>query len=76
MLAQSQQSPSRLLVRISEILDETLRGGRDEGGKPRERRSHVQSRQSDWVNNLAGPKRVVSSQRKEVAYVDTMLSSL
>jgi hypothetical protein len=76
MLAQSQQKPFASVGQNSQALNETLRGSRDEGGKPTGRRSQVQSRQSDWVNNLAGPKRVGRSQRKEVAYVDTMLSPL
>jgi hypothetical protein len=76
MLAQSQQKPFAFAGQSLQALSETLRSSRDEGGNPEGRRSHVQSRQSDWVNNLAGPKRVARSQRKEVAYVDTMLSSL
>ena len=76
MLAQSQQKPFAFAGQNLQALNDTLRSSRDEGSKPAGRRSQVQSRQSDWVNNLAGPKRVVRSQRKEVAYVDTMLSSL
>lgn len=76
MLAQSQQKPFVSAGQNSQAFNETLRGSRDEGGKPTGRRSQVQSHQSDCVNNLAGSKKVGRSQRKEVAYVDTMLSIL
>ena len=57
MLAQSQQKHFAFAGQSLETLDETLRSSRDEGGDPEERRSHVQSRQSDWVNNLARPEK-------------------
>ena len=76
MLALSQQKPFKFAGQSLQALNDTLRSSRDEGSKPAGTRSQVQSRQSDWVNNLAGPKRVDRPQRKEVAYVDAMLSPL
>jgi hypothetical protein len=64
MLAQSQQKLFASPGQNPQAFNETLR------------RRQVQSHRSDWVNNLAGPKGVGRSQRKEVAYVDTMLSPL
>jgi len=75
MLAQSQQKPFASAGQNSQALNETLRGSRDEGGKATGKWRQVQSCQFG-MNNLAGPKKLGRSQRKEVAYVDAMLSHL
>ena len=76
MLAQSQQKPFASAGQNSQALNETLRDRRDEDGKPTAKWSQVQSGLCVCVNDLAGPKRVGRPQRKEVAYVDAMLSPL
>jgi len=76
MLAQSQQRPFASAGQNSQAVSRTLRGRRDEAGKPTGKWSQVQSGLCVCVNDLAGPNRVGGPQRKEVAYVDTMLSSL
>jgi len=76
MLAQSQQRPFASAGQNSQAVSRTLRGRRDEAGKATGKWSQVQSGLCVCVNDLAGPNRAGGPQRKEVAYVDTMLSSL
>lgn len=77
MLAQSQQKPFASAGQNSQVLNETLRGGRDEGGKPTGKWSQAAVAPVRYGgSNLAGPEKLSRSQRKEVAYVDAMLSHL
>ena len=76
MLAQSEQKPFASAGQNSQVLNQTLRGRRDEVIRPRRKR--IQGAVAPariGTNDLAGPKRY-RSRRKEVAYVDAMLSRL
>ena len=76
MLAQSQQKPFASAGQNSQALNETLRDRRDEDAKPTGKWSRCSRACAICANDLAGPKRVGRPQRKEVAYVDAMLSPL
>jgi len=77
MLAQSQQKHFASAGQNSQVLNQILPGGRDKDDKPTEMWSQAAVTPLRYGrNNLAGPKKLSRSQRKEAAYVDAMLSHL